>query len=72
MGQRTDKPDVSESIDEFFEPLPGDTLDDSFDDEAPMAKTESRIAQLRRRAEERLEKTRMQQELDYIDLDWEE
>jgi hypothetical protein len=72
MGQRTSEPSVSESIDEFFEPMLGDAIDDTFDDEAPITKTKSRLAALRRRAEEQLEQKRMQQELDYIDLDWEE
>ena len=72
MGQRTNEPSVSDSIDEFFEPMMGDALDDSFDDEPPVARTKSRVAELRRRAEERLELKRMQQELDYMDLDWDD
>ena len=72
MGQRTTEPSVSDSIDEFFEPVLGEGIEEAFEDEAPVAKSKTRIAELRRRAEERLEEKRMQEELDYLDLDWDE
>lgn len=70
MGQRTSEPSLSDSIDEFFEPLLGD--DDDLDEETPLATGKSRLAQLRRRAEQRLEEKRMREELDYLDLDWDD
>lgn len=70
MGQRTSEPSVSDSIDEFFEPIMGDSLDEELDDETPLGKGKNRLAQLRRRAEQRLEEKRMREELDYLDLDW--
>lgn len=72
MGQRTSEPSVSDSIDEFFEPLLGDSLEQDLDTETPLGNGKNRLAQLRRRAEQRLEEKRMREELDYLDLDWDD
>lgn len=72
MGQRTSEPSLSDSIDEFFEPVLGDLGDDDLDEETPLATGKNRLAQLRRRAEQRLEEKRMREELDYLDLDWDD
>jgi hypothetical protein len=72
MGQRTSEPTLSDSIDEFFEPVIGDLSDDDLDDEAPQATGKNRLAQLRRRAEQRLEERRMREEVDYLELDWDD
>ena len=72
MGQRPNEPNVSESVDEFFEPVLGDALEDALETEEPQASGKSRLAELRRRAEQRLEDKRMQDELGYMDLDWDE
>ena len=72
MGQRTSEPSLSDSIDEFFEPMLSDAIDDSIEDAEPRANGKNRLAELRRRAERKLEEKRMRQELDYMDLDWEE
>jgi hypothetical protein len=72
MGQRTSEPGLSDSIDEFFEPVLGDSLDEELEAEAPLANGKNRLAQLRRRAEQRLEEKRMREQLDYLDLDWDD
>ncbi len=72
MGQRPHEPTVSDSIDEFFEPMLGDALDDSLDNDEPQATGKNRLAELRRKAEQRLEDKRMQEELGYMDLDWDD
>jgi hypothetical protein len=72
MPQRTSEPNLSDSIDEFFEPMLGDSLDEDLEDEAPLATGKNRLAQLRRRAEQRLEEKRLREELDYLDLDWDD
>ena len=72
MGQRTSEPSLSDSIDEFFEPILGDSLDDDIDTETQISSGKNRLAQLRRRAEQRLEEKRMREELDYLDLDWDD
>lgn len=70
MGQRTSEPSLSDSIDEFFEPMLSDALDDDIDNETPVNGKKNRLAELRRRAELRIEEKRMREELDYMDLDW--
>jgi hypothetical protein len=72
MGQRTSESSLSESIDEFFEPALGDVSDDEMDEDTPVATGKNRLAELRRRAEQRLEEKRMREELDYLDLDWDD
>ena len=72
MGQRPHEPTVSDSIDEFFEPVLGDALDDVLDADEPQASGKNRLAELRRRAEQRLEDKRIQDELGYMDLDWDD
>ena len=71
MGQRTSETSLSDSIDEFFEPAL-DAMEETPEDEAPLGNGKNRLAQLRRRAEQRLEEKRMREELDYLDLDWED
>ena len=71
MGQRTTEPSLTDSIDEFFEPMLSDAIDEQIDEE-PKVNGKSRLAELRRRAEERLEAKRMREELDYLDMDWED
>jgi hypothetical protein len=72
MGQRTTEPSFSDSIDEFFEPLLNDAIDETIDADETQVNGKSRLAELRRRAEQRLEEKRLRQELDYLDLDWED
>jgi hypothetical protein len=72
MGERRIEPSVSDSIDDFFEPLPSDVIDEQFDAEEFQVNGSSRLAELRRRAELRLEEKRLREELEYLDLDWED
>ncbi|MDJ0877485.1 MAG: hypothetical protein QNI86_02680 [Halieaceae bacterium] len=71
MGQRTSETSLSDSIDEFFEPAM-DAMEDEPEDDTPATNGKNRLAQLRRRAEQRLEEKRMREELDYLDLDWDD
>ncbi|MCZ6829251.1 MAG: hypothetical protein O7F73_06635 [Gammaproteobacteria bacterium] len=72
MGQHPNEPTVSDSIDEIFEPVLGDATEDAPEADKPHASGKSRLAELRRRAEQRLEDKRIQDELGYMDLDGEE
>ena len=72
MAQRGTESNMSDSIDEFFEPVIGEGLEEALDDDAPLTTGKNRLAELRRRAEQRLEEKRLQEELDYLDLDWED
>ena len=72
MGQRNSEPSLSDSIEEFFEPLLSDAIDDTIEANERQVPGRSRLAELRRRAEQRLEEKRIREELDYMELDWEE
>ena len=72
MGQRTSEPNISDSIEEFFEPMLSQAIDDNMYDGEPVVPGKSRLAELRRRAELRLEERRMREELNYLDMDWED
>ena len=72
MGQRPIEPTTSDSIDEFFEPVLGEAMDGALETEEPKVSGRSRLAELRRRAEQRLEEKRIQDELDCMELDWED
>lgn len=72
MSQRSTESNLSDNIEEFFEPMLGDGFEESPNADAPVARRKNRLAELRRRAEQRLEEKRMQEELDYMDLDWDD
>ncbi len=72
MGQRNSEPSFSDSIEEFFEPLLSDAIDDTIEANERQVPGRNRLAELRRRAEQRLEEKRIREELDYMELDWEE
>lgn len=69
MGASTQPSAVSDDIDEFFEPAL-ETSEDDMDDAPTRADNKAHLAELRRRAELRLERKRLQEELGYYDLDW--
>ena len=70
MGQPKSEPSASEGIDDFFEPMLSETIEEDLDDGSVHLPGKSRLAELRRRAEQRMEDKRMREELDYLDLDW--
>jgi len=70
MGQRTSGPRFSDSIDELFDPVLSDAIEDQLAADEPKVQGGNRLAELRRRAEQRLEEKRMREELDYMDPDW--
>jgi len=72
MEQRPNEPTGNDSIDDLFEPILGDALDDVLDTDEPQASGKSRLVELRRRAEQRLEDKRIRDELSYMDLDWDD
>jgi len=71
MGASSQQPGVSDDIDEFFEPALADALDDELEDAPTRLDSKAHLAELRRRAELRLERKRLQEEIGYYDLDWE-
>ena len=72
MGRQDSESSAAEDIDEFFEPVLGDNFEEVYDSVSPSSPKQQRLADMRRRAEERLEKKRLQEELGYFDLEREE
>lgn len=72
MGRQDSESNVAEDIDEFFEPSLGDNFDEVYDSVTTSNPEQQRLADMRRRAEARLEKKRLQEELGYIDLEWDD
>ena len=69
MGERTQEAVQPEPLDDMFEPVLGELGDDEFEDLAPAGSDKQRLAEKRRRAEQRLEERRLRDELGYYDLD---
>ena len=68
MAERKQDSSSAEDIDDFFEPMSGDFLDDDLQELMPMSTEKQRLAAKRRRAEQRLEERRLRDELGYYDL----
>ncbi len=69
MGERNQEPATQDSLDDMFEPIMGDLSDDDMLDLGPAATDKQRLAEKRRRAEQRLEEKRLRDELGYYDLE---
>jgi hypothetical protein len=69
MGERNREPEPAEPMEELFEPLLGDMPDDGFADLTPVCSEKQRLAEKRRRAEQRLEQKRLREELGDYDLE---
>ena len=69
MGERNQEPNSSEPMEEVFEPMLGDISDEEFVDMSPVSSDKQRLAEKRRRAEQRLEEKRLRDELGYYDLE---
>ncbi|QIB65918.1 PA3496 family putative envelope integrity protein [Kineobactrum salinum] len=71
MTQRTQEPAPSDSLEDMFEP--GLELsEDDFEELVPASTGKQRLAEKRRRAEQRLEQRRLREELGYYDLELED
>jgi hypothetical protein len=69
MSERNQEEISAEPLDDFFEPVLGDISDDDFQELGPMSTEKQRLAEKRRRAEQRLEERRLRDELGYYDLE---
>ncbi|TGD72994.1 hypothetical protein E4634_11955 [Mangrovimicrobium sediminis] len=67
MGERSQE--SSSDLDDFFEPIFSDMSDEDMDDMTPVVSDKQRLAEKRRRAEQRLEQKRLREELGYYDLE---
>ncbi len=68
MGERSQE-SSSDSYDDMFEPIFSDLPEEDLDEMTPVATDKQRLAEKRRRAEQRLEEKRLREELGYYDLD---
>ncbi|MFV0276521.1 MAG: PA3496 family putative envelope integrity protein [Parahaliea sp.] len=71
MGDTNQGTVSNDAIDDFFEPLLGDisSVDEDF---IPASSEKQRLAEKRRRAEQRLEQRRLREELGFYDLELED
>jgi hypothetical protein len=69
MGERNQEPTTSEPLEDIFEPALGDMSDEDFAELSPVSSDKQRLAEKRRRAEQRLEEKRLRDELGYYDLE---
>lgn len=69
MGERNQETSSAESMEDIFEPMLGDLSDEELNDMSPVSSDKQRLAEKRRRAEQRLEEKRLRDELGYYDLE---
>jgi hypothetical protein len=69
MGERSQETASSESLDDLFDPIIGELTEEEISQVAPVSSEKQRLAEKRRRAEQRLEERRLRDELGYYDLE---
>ena len=69
MGERNQEVTSSEPLDDLFEPPIGELTEEDLRDLAPISSEKQRLAEKRRRAEQRLEEKRLRDEIGDYDLE---
>lgn len=69
MGERNREPATTETLDDIFEPGLGELSEEELRDLVPISSDKQRLAEKRRRAEQRLEERRLRDELGDYDLE---
>jgi hypothetical protein len=69
MGERSQEVPSSEPLDDLFEPGIGELSEEDFSELAPISSEKQRLAEKRRRAEQRLEERRLRDEIGDYDLE---
>ena len=72
MGERNQETVSSDPLDDLFEPGLGELSEEELNELAPLMSGKDRLAEKRRRAEQRLEAKRLRDELGYYDLDFDD
>ena len=72
MGERNQENIKQESLEDIFEPIIGEMTEQELADIGPVSSDKLRLAEKRRRAEQRLEERRMRDELGCYDLDFDD
>ena len=69
MGERNQEVPSSEPLDDLFEAGIGELSEEDFSELAPISSEKQRLAEKRRRAEQRLEERRLRDEIGDYDLE---
>lgn len=69
MGERNQEPAKTEPLEDLFEPNIGELSEEEFQELVPLSSEKQRLAEKRRRAEQRLEEKRLRDELGDYDLE---
>ena len=69
MGERNQDSASTEPLDDLFEPMIGELSEEEMRELAPVSTEKQRLAEKRRRAEQRLEERRLRDELGDYDLE---
>ncbi len=69
MGEGNQEPAASETLEDLFEPGLAELSEEELRSMAPRADNRERLAEKRRRAEQRLEERRLRDELGYDDFE---
>ena len=69
MGERNQESASPEPLDDLFEPMIGELSEEEMRELAPVSTEKQRLAEKRRRAEQRLEERRLRDELGDYDLE---
>ena len=72
MGERNQEPASSEPLEEVFEPVLDELVDEEFEEPTPLATGKKLLAEKRRKAELRLEEKRLRDELGFYDLEFDD
>ena len=69
MGERSQEPVTADPLEDLFDPVLGELSEDELEPFEPMVSGKQKLAEKRRRAEQRLEEKRLREELGYYDLE---
>lgn len=72
MGERNQEPATPEPLDDIFEPALGNLSEEEFEELSPISASKRRLADKRRRAEQKLEEKRLRDELGDYDLEFDD
>jgi hypothetical protein len=69
MGERSQEPITTDPLEDLFDPVLGELSEEELETFEPMVSGKQKLAEKRRRAEQRLEEKRLREELGYYDLE---
>ena len=72
MGERNHETVADDTLEDIFEPMLGDMIDEDFDGLTAQPSGKQLLAAKRRRAEQRLEQKRLREELGDYDLEFDD